>query len=110
MTEEEKQEIIDRTAEKVLLMLPEVTGNLMLNRVANAKLTKQFFSDHPEFKGHGESVESVLEMVEGNNPFEKYETILEKAVPEIKRRIETIKVMDTTTIPSKPDMKVHGEI
>ena len=110
VTEEEKQEIINRTSEKVLLLLPEVVGNLMVQSAQNSLLTRQFYAAHPEFSDKRGVSSEVIEMVEGRNPLDKYEEILKKAVPEIRSRINTLHSVDTATIPTKPDLKMHGDI
>lgn len=111
ITEEEKQAIIDEViekatptiTEKVLLLIPEVIGNLMVNHISMAKLNKKFLDAHPEFKNHKEAVQSVVEMIEGRDPLAKYEDILKEAVPEIRKRIETMKKVDMKTISANPD-------
>ena len=96
ITEEEKQEIIDLAVQKAMLMLPEVVGNLMAQHAALSKLNSKFYADHPEFKEHKPVVASVIEKVEGSNPLIKYEDLLAKAVPEIKKRLLTIKDLKLT--------------
>jgi hypothetical protein len=96
VTEEEKQEIIDKAVEKALLMLPEVIGNLMAQHVALSKMNSKFYADHPEFRDKKAIVASVIEMVEGNNPNLKYEDLLVKAIPEIQKRIESTRDLDTS--------------
>jgi len=122
MTEDEKQEIIDRAVEKALLMLPQVVGNLLVSHTAMAKLTEGFYRDHPEFRDNKQAVASVLEMIEGRSPGMRYEDILKEAVPQIRERIRTIQPLDTTMVsrtPSRhlPPLRVeagsespHGEI
>ena len=43
MTPEEKEEIINLAAEKALLALPEVVGNLMAQQASFAKINSQFY-------------------------------------------------------------------
>lgn len=100
ITEEEKQEIIDKAVEKALLMLPEVVGNLMTQHIALSKMNTKFYADYPEFAGKKDVVASVLEMVDGENPFMEYEDLLKKAVPEIRKRINTVKNLDISKIDS----------
>jgi len=95
ITEEEKREIIDRAVEKALLMLPEVVGNLMTQHIALNKMNTKFYADHPEFVGRKDIVASVIEMVDGDNPFMDYEDLLTKAIPEIRKRIATTKNLIT---------------
>lgn len=88
ITNEEKQEIIDLAVEKALLMLPEVVGNLMAQHVALSKVNSKFYADHPEFREKKDIVASIVEKIEGDNPLMKYEDLLEKAIPDIRKRIK----------------------
>jgi len=103
ITPEERQEIIDASVEKTLLMIPETIGNLMEKHGFFAKANAEFYKKYPEFKGKTDIVASVVEMTEGKNPLEDYEKLLEKAVPEIRKRIATVKDMDVKTVPSTPN-------
>lgn len=103
ITESERQEIINAAVEKALLTLPEVVGNLMANNAAMAKLNSKFYKDHPEFKDHKDAVVSVIEIVEGRDPTVDYKDILADAVPEIKKRILTIKSLDTQKVSKNLD-------
>lgn len=122
MTEDEKQEIIDRAVEKALLMLPQVVGNLLVSHTAMAKLTSEFYRDHPEFRANKEAVASVLEMIESRSPGMRYEDILKEAVPRIRERLRITQPLDTTMVSRTPSRhlppltlsaeleKPHGEI
>jgi uncharacterized protein YpuA (DUF1002 family) len=106
MTPEERQSIIDeavdKAVERALLMLPEVVGNLITDHVAMSKINADFYKAHPEFKDHKDSVASVLEKLDGQNPLLNHKDLLGKAVPEIQRRIETVKSLDMTSVSSTP--------
>lgn len=102
ITEEEKQEIINAAVEKALLMIPEVVGNMMANHATFSKMNSEFYTKYPEFKDHKKVVATVIEMVEGNNTFASYEKILELAVPEIRKRIATMKTLDVTKVTRNP--------
>jgi hypothetical protein len=122
LTDEEKNEIVNLAVEKALLMLPEVVGNMMKQHATMSKLNSQFYSDYPEFKDQKDAVVSVIERIDAENPFTKYEDILAKAVPEIRKRIELVKSMSMNTVPSPnrdfsntnvidiQDANVHGAI
>jgi len=103
ISEEEKQEIIDAAVEKALLLLPETVGALMANQASFHKLTREFYAKYPEFKDHKKLVASVVEKVEGSSPLAKYDKILEKAVPEIRKRINTLGSVDTDTVTTNPN-------
>ena len=99
LTEEEKQEIINRSIEGLFLMLPEVMGSLITNHMSKLKLNKDFYLSHPEFRDKKDIVASVIEMVEGHDPTVDYKDILHKAVPEIKRRLGQVKDLNFEPIP-----------
>ena len=103
VTEEDKQEIIDRAVERALLILPETIGNLMTQHAALAKLNSEFYKEYPEFREHKESVVAAMEKVDGENPLLKYEDKLKKAVPEIRERINLLKRLDMATAPTSPN-------
>jgi hypothetical protein len=94
ITEEEKQEIINKAVEKALLMLPEVVGNLMANHATMHKTNSEFYKQYPEFASRKDIVASVLEKIDADNPFMKHEDLLQKAVPNIRQRIEMTKGVD----------------
>lgn len=102
ITQEERDEIIAAATERTLLMIPEVIGNLMASHAALHKINTKFYTDYPEFKDKRDVVQSVVEMVEGNNPLLSYEEILLKAAPEIKRRLVVMQDIDTKKTPSSP--------
>jgi len=109
ITEEEKDEIINLTTERVLLKLPEVVGNLMANHVALMKINSKFYSDYPEFRDVKDVVAKVVESIEGKNPLDDYESLLKKAVPEIRKRIKTFDKLDMKRT-DRPKLDFHGEI
>lgn len=98
ITEEEKDEIINLAVEKAMLMLPETVGHLITTHMANVKLNRDFYGQHPELRDKKDIVASVIEMVEGENPFDPYEKLLEKAMPRIKERIGVVEALDTKTV------------
>jgi hypothetical protein len=98
ITEEEKNEIIGLAVERAILAMPEVVGNLMANHAALHKLNSEFYKAHSEFAARKDIVQSVVEMVEGKNPLDNYETILEKSIPEIKRRLVIAQDVNVTDV------------
>ena len=101
MTEEEKREIINKVKEELLLILPEVIGNLIMSHVGIIRMNKVFYEANPDLAGNKDVVASVVEMVEGQNPGLDYKAILDIAVPIIKARIKNTKGLNMTTI-NKP--------
>lgn len=102
ITPEERQEIIDAAVEKALLVLPETVGNLIADHVALNEINADFYKNHPEFKDKKDIVASVIEKIDGENPLMDYKNVLGKAVPEIQRRIETVKSLDMNSVSSDP--------
>ena len=98
VTQEEKDEIINAAVERTLLAIPDVVGNLMTNHAALHKINLKFYEDHPEFKDRKDVVQSVVEWVEGKNPLLEYEEILNRAVPDIRKRLQILQDVDTNKV------------
>ena len=97
------EEAVNKAVEKTLLLIPDVIGNLMANHALLHKINSKFYADYPEFKDKKDVVANVVEMVEGRTPLAKYEDILKNAVPEIRKRILTMKTLDMDSVNQKPD-------
>lgn len=113
ITAEEKEEIINLAVERAILSLPEVVGNLLTSQMSLLKINEEFYAKYPEFRDKKGVVAAVIEMVEGKNTLDDYDKILEKAVPEIRKRIGTIKDLDMVNVsrPSRDfDDSGHGEL
>ena len=67
-----------------------------------SKINAEFYKNHPEFKNHKQTVASVIEKINGENPFLDHKDLLGKAVPEIQRRIETVGSLNMETVQSNP--------
>jgi hypothetical protein len=113
LTERERQ-LIEVAKEEILLMIPEVVGNMITQNMSLNKLNSEFYSSHPEFVEHKDAVRSVTEMVEGENPLLEYNEILKKSVPKIRERISTLKKLDMKNVTSKPSLTfkkdLHGDL
>ena len=103
MTPEEKELLINEVIERVMLKMPEIVGNLMTNHAAMIKINKKFYSDYPEFKDHKQVVMSVVEEVDGSDVSQSLESIMRKAVPEIRRRIKMVNSLNMTEV-KKPNL------
>jgi predicted nucleic-acid-binding protein len=97
-----KQEIIDEVIEKLLLMLPDIMGNLITNHISMLEMNKDFYLKHPELRNKKDIVASVIEMIEGQDPTVDYKDILRNALPEIEKRIKQVKDTDFNPV-SKPN-------
>lgn len=106
LTPEEREDIINAACERALLKLPEVVGNLIMSKAATAKLSADFYKDHPELKGYSDLVAGTVEFVEGKNPGVEYAKILELALPEIRSRLKVASTLDLTTTNDKPQRHV----
>ena len=103
ITAEEREDIINATVERTLLLLPETVGNLIANHMAMSKLNSEFYAAHPEFRDKKDVVVAVMEMVEGENPIDNYEDLLKKAVPKIRERISILKTVDVDSVKPSPN-------
>lgn len=107
VTPGERQEIIDAAVEKALLMLPDVVGNLLVNQAAMAKLTRDFYAAHPEFKDHKDVVVAILEKLDSEHPGAKYEDLIKEAAPLIRERIAVKQGLNTTHVQPKEHLNRH---
>ena len=110
LTEEEEERIIAKATERALLSLPEVIGNLMANHAAMMKLNKDFYDKFPEFRNHKDIVAATLEKVDAEDTLAPYEEKLNKAVPEIKRRIGLVSTLDMENVSKDPNRDFNGLI
>lgn len=97
MTPEERESIILEAVERTILMIPEVIGNVIKEKVSMNKLTKTLYDNNKNFLNHKEIVASTIEQKETENPGKPYDEIVKLAVPEINRRIGIEKSVDNTT-------------
>ncbi len=108
ITEEERNDIINKAVEKAMLVLPEVVGNLITQHVILSKLNSEFYASHPEFKDKKDIVASVIEMMDAENPLIDYKELLEKAVPRIKEKIKTIDSLNVKVVNNEPNKNFNG--
>jgi len=112
MTSEERESIINEAVERTLLMIPEVVGNLIMNHAAKIRTSKVFYEKYPELKSHKELVAAVIEEIDDANIGDNFDQIVERAVPEIKRKISQLKNLDLKKV-EKPKLDIpfgSGEI
>lgn len=107
ITKEERDSIVNEAVEKALLILPEVVGNLIANQTTFIELNREFYKKYPEFADKKDVVQSVVEVVEGENFGLEYKDILAKAVPKIKERLKIVGTLDTKTI-NRPNRDLSG--
>jgi hypothetical protein len=103
ISDEEKREIIEQAKQEFLVSLPDVIGNLMANHAMFAKMNKEFYQAHPEFKDHKEAVVSILGEVDGEDTLATYEEKLKKAIPRIQERIKVIKGLNMDSAAKTPN-------
>ena len=116
LTEEERNSIIDEVTkavllavkEEILLCLPEVIGNLMVQHISHHELNKKFYAAHEEFKDKKGIVAKIIEEIEGKDPLKNYEDILKEAVPEIENRIKIMSTLDMDSVNNNPDRYLGG--
>ena len=88
ITPEEREEIIQEALERILKALPETIGNLMKAQSMYQQLTKTFYDENPDLKGHSDIVREVVAKVESENPVAEYSEILKRALPKIKDQVK----------------------
>ena len=98
LSTEERESIVLEAMERTLLRIPDVLGNLMINRAFQAKVNREFYSNHKEFFNHKDVVAAVVERIESENPDKSYDKILELAVPEISKQIKLVTSTDVETV------------
>lgn len=109
ITDEQVEDIINKAVERALMKLPDVVGTLFTNVAKKAKLSREFYNDHPEFKNHIELVVSICEQLEGQNPNRPIADILKDAVPEIQKKIGLVKNLEFNVV-DQPKTNFHGEL
>ncbi len=107
--EKEIEMIVDKAVEKTLLLIPEVVGNLITHHISVNKLNKDFYEKNPDLCNHKDVVTSVIEQVEGNNLPMDYSKLIDKALPEIRKRLKDTQGLDMKTIES-PSLSYNGEL
>lgn len=108
ITEEQKEEIIALAVERALLRLPYAMGSLIDSHFAMLKMNKEFYERNKDLAEHKNIVASVVEEIDNQNTLLSYEEKLKKAVPEIRRRIGTIKMLDMQSA-DKPKRETNIE-
>ncbi len=111
---EREEQIIYTAVERALRMLPEVVGQLLLQKTATRELARQLYKDNPEFLKHKDIVSAEIEHYEGENPGIPHGKMLKDVTPVIKARIGTIAKLDFSP-PEKPNDLAfkgndHGEL
>lgn len=107
ITPEERQSIIDeavnKAVEKALLALPDTMASLFADHKALIDSRDEFFKKYPEFSQHREAVQGAIAEIDGKHPFLSLQEKYEKAVPEIRKRINTMAHLDMGSVSSNPD-------
>jgi len=103
-----EQELEDKIVERILLMIPEVIGNLINHHMSMAKTNKDFYKKHSELKDHKHVVAKVLEKIEGDNPLLGHSALLEKALPEIQSQLKVSNKMSTDIL-DVPSLDLNGD-
>lgn len=120
MTPEEREEIqgwikaegervekaIHAAIERVLLKLPDTAISMVNERMARTFTEEEFFKDHSDLKEHRDLVMAAAGKIEGENPGKRFKEILEAAIPEARKMIETKKGLSMGKPESKPDLQL----
>jgi hypothetical protein len=110
ITEEEKEEIIQMATERALLALPLAVTRLINQKIALEKIKEQFYKENQNFKDFPNIVVSEIEKADSANPGKTYEEILKISTPEIRRKIESIRGMDVTTLKKPESLSYRGGV
>lgn len=81
---EDKQEIVG----ELLLLLPEILGNMYTKLVAEKELRESFIKNHPEFSSELPFVGDFLSKKEAQNPTIPYQELLNSSIAELKEAIK----------------------
>lgn len=76
--------------EESLKALPTVLDHLAKQAAYLKELSDKFYKNNKDLAQHKRLVVTVIEKVEANNPGMEYSEILEKVVPEARRRISML--------------------
>ena len=79
MNQEDMDKIVFKVTEQVLLRMPEVIGNLIMERSVLNKLTESFYNKHPEYRNHKGLLQKVFFELEQGDISKNYEEIFEEA-------------------------------
>lgn len=107
MTSMELKEFKEEIKEEILLLIPEVVGNMIMEMKALTERTEDFYKKHKEFKGHEQTVNAVLASME--DPLKDHTQILKEAPAKIRERINTMKSLDLEKINPSPDTTFKSE-
>ncbi|MCK5581920.1 MAG: hypothetical protein KAJ18_11685 [Candidatus Omnitrophica bacterium] len=102
MTSTEIKEFKEEIKEEILLLIPEVVGNMIMELKALSEMNEDFYKKHTEFKGHEKIVASVLAGME--DPLKDFADIVKEAPDKIRKRINTMKNIDLENVNTSPDI------
>jgi len=105
-----KERMFPEFQELMYLNMPTIIGNLINQHLNNMKVRDGLYTKKPEFKKRPDIVASIMQKVEGSNPLLKPEEIIEKAIPEIEKLLNTVKSIDLETIGKRPNLNINGEL
>ena len=116
ITKEEKDELVNRIKEEIVLSIPDMIGNLIREHAVILRLNSDLYGKHPDFAKRKDIVGAVVEAVESDHPGTDYEEILKLAVPKIKEQIKSVSKLDVESVlkPNMDDPKLrlnsHGDL
>ena len=117
MTCEKANQVLNRVcsvaAENALRALPLVIENILAQGTVLKKSSEEFYKAHPEFQSHKDVVARVIEDLDHKNPGKAYSELLTEAVPEIRKKIDTLSEFSMNkTKPNVEDLdtKINGEL
>lgn len=104
------ESIIERATERALQLLPDVVTNLYMQKIAMQENVRKFYKGNESFLQFQQIVQNTLEEWDSRNPGKNPEIVMQEAIPEIKKRIETAKTVDMNRTGKPTDLSFRGRL
>lgn len=80
----------NKTVEQTLCLVPHMVQKLVKKMSDINKFLGQFFTEHPNYEKHKDIVTATVSKIELENPHLMFDEVLQKAVPEIDKKIALV--------------------
>jgi predicted unusual protein kinase regulating ubiquinone biosynthesis (AarF/ABC1/UbiB family) len=84
--QEWENKLCKRAAEEALRTMPQVVDHLTKQSMYLQKLSRKFYKDNPDLEPHKDLVRDIIMQMEGENPGDTYEQVLDKT----KEKVRTV--------------------
>jgi hypothetical protein len=85
--------VYNKAVEDTLRQTPDLMLRLFVSQQAQNKLVTDFYESNPDFKGHRDIVQSIIQKVEASNPGKTFEFILSLSEPMIRDKISKLALL-----------------